>query len=110
MVTPPFVVQALTYDCQCLPRLSTRYKVMGSPPVLDGARHCRPEELDVTLVAFRSSGSEGLSDRWMIVRRDEFSIGINKSKNNSSNIDNSINSCFQISHDSYMPQLQKEQY
>ena len=110
MVTPPFVVQALTYDCQCLPCLSTRHKVMGSPPVLDGARHCRPSELDVTLVAFRSSGSEGLSERWMIVRRDEFSIGINKSKNNSSNIGNSINSCFQNSHDSYMPQLQKEQY
>ena len=83
---------------------------MGSPPVLDGARHCRPAELDVTLIAFRSSGSEGLSERWMIVRRDEFSIGINKSKNNSSNIGISINSCFQNSHDSYMPQLQKEQY
>ena len=68
------------------------------------------EELDVTLVAFRSSGSLALSERWMIVRMDEFSIGINQSKNNSSNIDNSINSCFQISHDSYMPQLQKEQY
>ena len=53
---------------------------------------------------------KGLSERWMIVRRDEFSIGIYKSKNNSSNITNSINSCFQISHDSYMPQLQKEQY
>ena len=76
-VTPPFVVQALTYDCQCLPRLSTRYEVMGRPPVLDGARHCRPAELDVTLVVFRSSGSEGLSERWMIVRRDEFFIGIN---------------------------------
>ena len=37
----------------------------------------------------------------MIVRRDEFSIGINQSKNNNSNIDNSINSCFQISHDSH---------
>ena len=110
MVTPPFVVQALTYDCQCLPRLSTRYKVMGSPHVLDGVRHCRPAELDVTLVAFRSSGSEGLSERWMIVRRDEFSIGINQSKNNSSNIEDSINSCFQISYDSYMPQLQREQY
>ena len=83
---------------------------MGSPPVLDGARHCRPAELDVTLVAFRSSGSEGLSERWMIVRRDEFSIGINQSKNNSSNIGNNINSYFQISHDSYMSQLQKEQY
>ena len=67
MVTQPFVVQALTYDCQCLPCLSTRHKVMGSPPVLDGARQCRPAELDVTLVAFRSSGSEGLSERWMIV-------------------------------------------
>ena len=67
-------------------------------------------ELDVTLVAFRSSGSLGLSERWMIVRMDEFSIGINQSKNNSSNIDNSINSCFQISHDSYTLQLQKEQY
>ena len=110
MVTLPFVVEALTYDCQCLPRLSTRYKVMGSPPVLDRARHCRPAELDVTLVAFRSSGSEGLSERWMIVRRDEFSIGINKSKHKSSNFCKSINSCFQISHDSYMPQLQKEQY
>ena len=76
---------------------------MGSPPVLDGARHCRPAELDVTLVAFRSSGSEGLSERWIIVRRDEFSIGIKKSKNNSSNIGNSINSRFQNSHDSYMP-------
>ena len=62
------------------------------------------------LVAFRSSGSLGLSERWMIVRMDEFSIGINQSKNNSSNIDNTINSCFQISHDSYMPHLQKEQY
>ena len=78
--------------------------------MLDGARHCRPAELDVTFVAFRSSGSEGLSERWMIVRRDEFSIGINQSKNNSSNIGNSINSCFQISHDSYMPQPEKEQY
>ena len=83
---------------------------MGSPPVLDGAHHCRPAELDVTLVAFRSSGLEGLSERWKMVGRDEFSIGINQSKNNSSNIDNSINSCFQIGHDSYMPQLQKEQY
>ena len=110
MVTPPFVVQALTYDCQCLPRLSTKFEVMGSPPVLDGARQCRPAELDVTLVAFRSSGSEGLSERWMIVRRDEFSIGIIQSQNKSSNFGNSINSCFQISHDSYMPQLQKEQY
>ena len=62
------------------------------------------------LVAFRSSGSLGLSERWMIVRMDEFSIGINQSKNNSSNIDNRINSCFQISHDKYMPHLQKEQY
>ena len=93
MVNPPFVVQALTYDCQCLLRLSTKFEVMGSPPVLNGARQCRPSGLDVTLVSFRSSGSEGLSERWMIVRRDEFSIG-----------------CFQISHDSYMPQLQKEQY
>ena len=50
---------------------------MGSPPVLDGARHCRPAELDVTLVAFRSSGLEGLSERWKMVGRDEFSIGIN---------------------------------
>ena len=83
---------------------------MGITPVLDGARHCRPAELDVTLVAFRSSGLEGLSERWKIVSRDEFFIGINQSKNNSSNIDNSINSCFQISHDRYMPQLQKEQY
>ena len=41
----------------------------------------------------------------MIVKREEFSIGINQSKNNNSNIDNSINSCFQISHDSYMTQL-----
>ena len=87
VITLPFVVEALTYDCQCLPRLSTRYKVMGSPPVLDGARQCRPAELDDTLVAFRSSGSEGLSERWMIVRRDEFSIGLIQSKNNSSNID-----------------------
>ena len=38
-------------------------------------------ELDVTLVAFRSSGSLALSERWMIVRMDEFSIGINQSKN-----------------------------
>ena len=50
VVTPPSVVQALTYDCQCLPSLSTMYKVMGSPPVLDGARHCRPAELDVKVV------------------------------------------------------------
>ena len=64
---------------------------MGSPPVLDGARHCRPAELDVTLVAYRSSGSEGLSERWKMVGRDEFSIGINQSKNNNSNIDNSSN-------------------
>ena len=35
VVTPPFVVQALTYDCQCLPSLSTRHKVMGSPHVLE---------------------------------------------------------------------------
>ena len=63
---------------------------MGTPPVLDGARHCRSAELDVTLVASRSSGSEGLSERWMIVRRYEFSIGINQSKDNSKNIDNSI--------------------
>ena len=110
MVTTPFVVQALTYDSQCLPRLSTRYEVIGSSPVLDGARHCRTAELDVTLVAFRSSSSEGFSERWMIVTRDEFSIGINQRKNISSNIGKSINSCFQISHDSYMPQLQKEQY
>ena len=109
-VTPPFVVQALTYVCQCLPRLSTKYKVMGIPSVLDGARHFSPAELDVTLVTFRSSSSGGLSERWKIVRRDEFSIGINQSKNNSRNIDNSINSCFQINHDNYMPQLQKEQY
>ena len=107
-VTLPFVVQALSYDCQCLLHLSTRYKVMGSPSVQDGARHFSPAELDVTLVTFGSSSSEGLSERWMIVRRDKFSIGINQSKNNSRNIDNSINSCFQISH--YMPQLQKEQY
>ena len=84
--------------------------MIGSPPVLDGARYCRPAELDVTLVAFRSSGLEGLSERWKMVGRDEFSIGINQSKNNSSNIDNSINSCFQIGHDSYMPQLQKVKY
>ena len=64
---------------------------MGSPSVQDGARHFSPAELDVTLVASRSSGSEGLSERWMIIRRDEFSIGINQSKNNSRNIDNSIN-------------------
>ena len=32
------------------PRLSTWYKVMESPSVLDGARHCRPAELDVKLV------------------------------------------------------------
>ena len=50
MVTPPFVVEALTYEPQCLPRLSTRYEVMGSPSVLDKARHCRPAELDVKLV------------------------------------------------------------
>ena len=49
-VTPHFVVEALTYEPQCLPRLSTRYKVMGSPSVLDGARHCRPAEVDVKLV------------------------------------------------------------
>ena len=109
-VTPPFVVEALTYDCQCLLRLSTRYKVMGSPSVLDGARHFSPAELDVTLVTFRSSSSEGLSERWMIVRRDKFSIGINQRKNNSSSIGNSINSCFQFSHDRYKLQLQKEQY
>ena len=60
-VTPPYVVQALTYDCQCLLRLSTRYKVMGSPSVLDGARHFSSAELDITLVTFRSSSSEGLS-------------------------------------------------
>ena len=50
MVTPPFVVEALTYEPQCLPHLSTRYEVMGSPSVLDKARHCRPAELDVKLV------------------------------------------------------------
>ena len=50
MVTPPFVVEALTYKGQCLPHLSTRYDVMGSPSVLDEARHCRPAELDVKLV------------------------------------------------------------
>ena len=49
-VTLHFVVEALTYDCQCLPRLSTWYKVMGSPSVQDGARHFSPAELDVTLV------------------------------------------------------------
>ena len=49
-VTPHFVVEALTYEPQCLPRLSTWYKVMESPSVLDGARHCRPAELDVKLV------------------------------------------------------------
>ena len=90
--------------------LYTRYQVMGSPPGLDRARHCRPAELDVTLVAYRSSDSEGLSERWKMVGRDEFSTRINQSKNNSSNIDNSINSCFHIGHCSYMAQLQKEQY
>ena len=50
VVTPPFVVEALTYEPQCLPRLSTRYEVMESPSVVDGARHCRPAELDVKLV------------------------------------------------------------
>ena len=69
---------------------------MGSPPVLDVARHSRPAQLDVTLVAFRSSGSEGLSESWKMVGRDEFSIGINQSMNNSRNIDNSINSVFKL--------------
>ena len=50
VVTPPFVVEALTYEPQCLPHLSTRYEVMGSPSVLDGARHFRPAEQDVKLV------------------------------------------------------------
>ena len=50
VVTPPLVVEALTYEPECLPRLSTRYEVMGSPSVLDGARHCRPAELDVKFV------------------------------------------------------------
>ena len=103
-------MQALNYNSQSVSRLSTRYEVTGSPPVLDGAPYCRLAELDVTLVAFRSSGSESLSERWMMVGRHEFSIAIIQSKNNSSNIGKSINSCFQISHDSYMPQLQKEQY
>ena len=49
-VTPHFVVEALTYEPQCLPCLSTRYKVIGSPSVLDGARHSRPAELDFKLV------------------------------------------------------------
>ena len=35
-VTPHFVVEALTYEPECLPRLSTRYEVMGSSSVLDG--------------------------------------------------------------------------
>ena len=50
VVTPPFVRQALTYEPQCLPHLSTRYEVMKSPSVLDGARHFRPAEQDVKLV------------------------------------------------------------
>ena len=50
VVTPPFVKEALTYEPQCLPHLSTRYEKMRSPSVLDEARHCRPAELDVKLV------------------------------------------------------------
>ena len=50
VVTPPFVVEALTYEPQCLPHFSTRYEVMGSPSVLDEAHHSRPAELDVKLV------------------------------------------------------------
>ena len=50
VVTPPCGVLALTYEPQSLSHLSTRYEVMASPPVLDGARHFRPAELDVKLV------------------------------------------------------------
>ena len=50
VVTPPFGVLALTYEPQSLSRLSARYEVMGSPSVLDGARHFRPAEQDVKLV------------------------------------------------------------
>ena len=50
VVTPPFVRQALNCNSQSLSRLSARYEVVGSPSVLDRARHFRPAELDVKLV------------------------------------------------------------